>query len=179
MKVIAIAAITADGLVGRSAQHFTDWTSKADKQMFAAASRKAGVVILGRTTFETFPKPLKDRLHIVLTAHPEAFASTPGVVEYTAAAPAEILQSLEERGFTEAIIGGGASVYRLFLEAGLVDELWLTVEPVLFGKGISLLGGDSITIRMRLLEMTQLYSDTVQLKYALENEPGADETPER
>jgi dihydrofolate reductase len=170
MKVIAIAAVTADGMIGRSPQHFTNWTSKADKQMFAAASRQAGVVILGRATFQTFPKLLKDRLHIVLTAHPDALASTPGVVEYTAAAPAELLRSLEERGFSEVIIGGGASTYRLFLEAGLVDELWLTVEPVLFGAGVSLLGGSSVDIRMRLLEVMQLSSNTVQLKYALGDE---------
>ncbi len=179
MKVIAIAAITADGLIGRDARHATNWTSKADKQMFAAASRKAGVVILGRATFATFPKPLKDRLHIVLTAHPEAFASTPGVVEYTSAAPAEILRNLEARQFSEVIIGGGASIYRQFIEAGLVDELWLTIEPVLFGKGISLIGGDSIEIHMRLLETVQLSGETVQLKYALRDTGREAETPER
>jgi dihydrofolate reductase len=167
MRVIAIAAITADGMIARHARHRTDWTSKADKQMFAAASREAGVIIMGRTTFETFPTPLKDRLHIILTSHPEAVVSTPGVVEYTAAAPAEILRSLEARQFTEVIIGGGASVYRQFIEAGLVDELWLTVEPVLFGEGISLLAGGSVDIPMRLLEVVRLSGDTIQLKYAL------------
>ena len=170
MKVIAIAAITADGMIARHEQHHTDWTTKEDKQMFAAASRQAGVIVLGRATFQTFPKPLKDRLHIVLTAHPEAFVSTPGVVEYTAAAPAEILDNLEERQFSEVIIGGGASVYRQFIEAGLVDELWLTVEPVLFGQGISLLGSGSVDIHMRLLEMVQLSRETIQLKYALKQE---------
>ena len=167
MKVIAIAAITADGMIARHAQHRTDWTSKADKQMFAAASRKAGVIVLGRATFATFPRPLKDRLHIVMTTHPEAAASTPGVVEYTAAAPAEILRNLEARHFAEVIIGGGASVYRQFIEAGLVDELWLTVEPVLFGEGISLLGAGALDIRMRLLEAAPLSDATMQLKYAL------------
>ncbi|HEY7357717.1 MAG TPA: dihydrofolate reductase, partial [Ktedonobacterales bacterium] len=107
MRVIAIAAITADGLIARHAQHRTDWTSKADKQMFAAASRKAGVIVLGRATFATFPRPLKDRLHIVMTTHPEVVTSTAGVVEYTAAAPAEILRNLEARHFAEVIIGGG------------------------------------------------------------------------
>lgn len=179
MKVIAIAAITADGMIGRSAGHLTNWTSKADKQMFAAASRKAGVVVLGRATFATFARPLKDRLHIVLTSQPTAFVSTPGVVEYTDAAPAEILRDLEARQFSEAIIGGGASIYRLFLESGLVDELWLTVEPVLFGAGISLLGGGSVAIRMRLLETVQLSSETVQLKYALKDGQNEAETPER
>lgn len=169
MRVIAIAAITADGMIARHAQHRTDWTSKADKQMFAAASRQAGVMIMGRATFQTFPRPLKDRLHIVMTAHPDAFVSMPGVVEYTASAPAEILRNLEERQFSEVIIGGGASVYRQFIEAGFVDELWLTIEPVLFGEGISLLGAGSVDIHMRLLETIQLSSETLQLKYALKD----------
>jgi dihydrofolate reductase len=170
MKVIAIAAITADGMIARDAQHYTNWTSKADKQMFAAASRQAGVIILGRRTFQTFPKPLKDRLQMVLTTHPEAFASMPGSVEYTAAAPAEMLHGLEARQFSEVIIGGGASVYRQFIEAGLVDELWLTVEPVLFGEGISLLGAGSVDVHLHLLHVAPLSGDTLQLKYALKDE---------
>lgn len=167
MRVIAIAAITADGMIGRNSLHPTNWTSKADKQMFATASRKAGVIIMGRSTFETLPKPLTDRLQVVLTSHPDTFMPVPGVVEYTSATPAHILHNLEDRQFSEVIIGGGASIYRQFIVAGLVDVLWLTIEPLLFGAGVSLLGEDTIDLRMHLLEIVQLSEETVQLRYSL------------
>jgi dihydrofolate reductase len=42
---------------------------------------------------------------------------------------------LESRGHTEAVIIGGTATIDAFMAGGLVDELILVVEPVLFGKG--------------------------------------------
>ena len=173
MRVLALAAITADGLIGRSAHHLVNWSSREDKRMFAATSRAAGVIVMGRATYEVMGKPLSDRLQVVLTSRPEAFQSIPGVVEFTAQTPAEVLADLERRGFKEAVIGGGGSVYHAFLTAGLVDELWLTVEPLLFGQGVSLLGGISADVRMRLLAVERMSENSVQLKYSLQPDPGA------
>jgi dihydrofolate reductase len=168
MRVIAVAAVTADGRIGRHPLDPPTWTSHEDKRMFAAVSRQAGVVVMGRATFEAMPKPLEGRLNVVLTAHPAAFAPVPGRVEYTADPPAAVLDGLARRGYAEVIVGGGASVYRQFFAAGLVDELWLTVEPLLFGAGISLLGDESAEVRLRLIEHSALAPSTIQLKYAVE-----------
>ena len=35
MKLILLMAITADGKIARSADHFPDWTGSADKRFFA------------------------------------------------------------------------------------------------------------------------------------------------
>src|SRR5436305_5490845 len=156
MRVLALAAITADGLIARSAHHLVTWSSREDKRMFAATSRKAGVIVMGRATFEVMGKPLAGRLQIVLTSRPEAYHTIPGVVEYTAKPPADVLADLERRGFAEVVVGGGGSVYHAFLTAGLVDELWLTVEPLLFGAGVSLLGGRSADVHMRLLAVERI-----------------------
>ncbi len=168
MRVIAVAAITADGRIARHPADPPTWTSREDKRMFAAVSRRAGVVVMGRSTFAAMPKPLEARLNVVLSARPAAYASVPGVVEYTGDPPAAVLDDLARRGFTEVIVAGGASVYRQFIAAGLVDELWLTVEPLLFGAGISLLGDEPLEVRLRLLEQVTLAPNTVQLKYAVE-----------
>src|SRR3990172_3225178 len=60
-------------------------------------------------------------------------------VELTMKKPADLLSDLETRGYKEVAICGGASIYTMFLEANLVDTLYLTIEPKLFGKGVSLL----------------------------------------
>ena len=51
-------AITADGKIAKSSDHFPDWTSKEDKKMFVEVTKEHGVVIMGDKTFFTFPKPL-------------------------------------------------------------------------------------------------------------------------
>jgi riboflavin biosynthesis pyrimidine reductase len=46
----------------------------------------------------------------------------------------------------------------------LVHELWLTIEPLLFGRGVPLLAEQTDT-RLRLLANEALSSDTRLLKY--------------
>jgi hypothetical protein len=54
--------------------------------------------------------------------------------------PAEVIKLLESRGVKQVAICGGARVYREFLVAGLVDEMYVTIEPVFLGEGIKLFG---------------------------------------
>jgi len=55
------------------------------------------------------------------------------------AAPAEALrQAVAAAGGKDVRIGGGASVARDFLKAGLVDSLHVAIAPILLGRGIRL-----------------------------------------
>ena len=67
MKVILIMAMTVDGKIGKSHDHFPDWTGTEDKRLFAKISRQAGVVIMGSKTFDTIGKPLPQRKNVILT----------------------------------------------------------------------------------------------------------------
>ena len=46
MKVILVMAMTVDGMIGKSADHFPDWTGAADKRLFVKLTRQAGAVIM-------------------------------------------------------------------------------------------------------------------------------------
>ncbi len=53
--------------------------------------------------------------------------------------PAEALErALEQAGSLDVRVGGGATVVREFLRAGLVDRLHVAIAPVLLGRGIRL-----------------------------------------
>jgi dihydrofolate reductase len=168
MRVLILAAVTVDGKIARSDAEFTSWSSHEDKRLFARTSRDAGVVVMGRRTFETLPAPLPGRLNVVLSH--EQPATLPDGVEYTAEPPVQMIASLAQRGYESVVIGGGASVYRTFLEAKLVDELWLTVEPLTFGAGISLLGDAPLDLRLSLLSVERLGEGSVHLRYHVERE---------
>ena len=129
MKTTLLMAITADGKIAKNSTHFANWTSGADKKMFVEKTKSAGVIIMGLTTYQTIGKPLPGRLNLVLTPEPEKETSISGSLEYTSQTPKEILENLEKRNFSEAIIGGGATINGLFLKENLIDEIWLTVEP--------------------------------------------------
>src|SRR5437660_429630 len=152
MKVILVAAVTIDGKLARNPAHFVDWTSREDKRIFYTISKRAGVIIIGNNTYRTLPAPLPGRLHTVLTYDLTGKESLPGVVEYTNEPPELILEKLEARGYKEAVLGGGSQINALFMERGLVDEISLTVEPLIFGLGVDLFRGLQFDVRAKLLQ---------------------------
>jgi len=168
MNIIILSVVTLDGKIARNEHHFSGWSSKEDKRIFSTTTREAKVMIVGRNTFDTLPALLPGRLHIVLTTHTEGKTNIPGQLEYTSQSPEEIVAGLEGRGYTRAMVAGGALVNALFLKAGLVDEIWLTVEPLIFGSGIDLFRGFDFDLRARLLRVEKLSeSGTVHLRYSL------------
>nr|AIA15687.1 RibD C-terminal domain protein [uncultured bacterium] len=171
MKVIMVMVMTIDGKIARNDHQFVDWSSREDKKSFFDATKQAGVLILGHNTFKTFDTPLPGRLHVVITSKDMHDKSIPGSVEYTTKSPQEIVDDLEQRGYKEAALTGGAHVNALFLKANLVDEIWLTIEPLVFGEGLGLFSGGEFNVRGRLLEVTRLNDKgTLHLKYSLRDE---------
>lgn len=61
------------------------------------------------------------------------------------------------------LVGGGETI-RYFLEKQLVDELQITVAPVLLGKGIPLFPPGDYCQKLQLLE-TKTYGQFVELHY--------------
>jgi dihydrofolate reductase len=149
MNVALIAAITADGFIGRNASHLADWSGSADKKLFARVTKQLGTMIMGAHTFATIGRALPGRRTIVYT---------------TAEDPAGLLARLEAEGTPGVAICGGAQIYRLFLEAGLVQELYLTVVPVLFGQGVTLFDHELET-SLKLIGTEQLDDNAVLLRY--------------
>ncbi len=160
MKVILIVALSADGFIAKDSDHFADWTSKEDKKLFVDLTRESGVVIMGRNTFETIGKALPGRLNMVYTSKKLADKN----IEATAEEPTLLLNRLAERGFNKVAVCGGQSIYDLFLKENLVDELYITVEPKLFGNGITLSKSFSDT-ELKLIELKKLNNDTLNLHY--------------
>lgn len=160
IKAFIIAAMTADGFIARDAHHLASWTSKEDKKFFIERTKQAGVVIMGSNTFETFGKPLKDRLNIVYSRSKKYEG-----IEVTNLPPGELLKDLEARGYKEAAICGGASIYTMFMKAGVVDTLYLTVEPLLFGLGVSIFN-EPLNVTLNLETFKHLNNDVLLLEYS-------------
>ena len=151
MKTILVAALTADGYIGRSANEPADWTSKQDKGTFVRLTREAGVMVMGANTFATIGRALPGRRTIVYTHHPERI-NVPGI-ETTTEAPADLIARLSSEGAGGLAVCGGTQIYSLFIQADLIDELYLTTEPVLMGQGIQLFNAP-LAHHIELLETT-------------------------
>jgi dihydrofolate reductase len=165
MKITMMMAITADGMIARNQAHFPDWTCPADKKMFKARTQEAGVVIFGSRTFKTIGKPLKGRLNIVMTRHPERYKSAENLL-FSSATPELLMKDLEQRGFKEAILAGGSVINTLFVKSRLIHEIALTIAPQIFGRGLTLFS-EPCDASLKLLEVQKLESHFVVLHYGV------------
>ncbi|MFH1711931.1 MAG: dihydrofolate reductase family protein [Patescibacteria group bacterium] len=167
MEVFIIAAVSVNGMIAEEKDQVSlDWTSKDDLQFFIEKTKEAGVVVMGRTTYETIGKPLKGRLNVVMTRHPEDQVNIDGELEWTSDPPEEIVKKLKLEGRQKVAICGGASIYSLFLHEGLVTDLYLTVEPVIFGNGTPLVSSLG-RLDLQLIEHQKLGEQAVMLHYKI------------
>jgi len=158
-------AMTLDGKVARTTAHFPDWTEKEDKALFAKISKRAGVVIMGSRTFDTLGKPLPGRRNIIMTRQGARKSEWDNLV-FTDRPAKAILSGLEKEGFSEVVLAGGTIINTLFAEARLIDEVIVTVSPLVFGNGLSLFE-DHVSMKMTLLEAKRIGANTVSLHYKI------------
>ncbi len=166
MIISLIAAISANGFIAESSdQRSLDWTSREDLEFFIQKTKEAGVVIMGRKTFETIGRPLKDRRLIVMTRQ-KAMKSDMEGVEFSTLSPVELVNKLTEEGVKTVVLAGGVSLYSQFLQESLVTDLYLTVEPLLFGQGIPFASGFD-RMNLNLVEVRKLNQQSVLLHYKI------------
>lgn len=162
IPVTLIMAITADGKIAKNSNQFANWTSSEDKKLFVEVSKKHGVIMMGENTFNTFPGPLPGRLNVVFSReeNPKEIKD----VKWVSGEPKKVIEELENLGFKSALLGGGANLNSLFLKNKLIDEIILTIEPKIFGEGLSLFNEDT-DLNLNLISLEKLNENTVMLKY--------------
>lgn len=162
MTAFIIAVLTADGLIAETQdQSSVTWRSKEDRKFFIEKTKEAGVVVMGANTFYTMRRPMPERLHVVYSYEPIDLSG----VEVTTKEPKEVLDDLAARGYKQVAICGGTTIFTMFMEAGVVDKLYLTIEPVAFGSGMTLFNKKFSVKKLKLASTRKLGEDTVLLEY--------------
>jgi dihydrofolate reductase len=170
MNCFIIAALTIDGFIARDdAQISTSWTSAEDKKWFNQRTKDAGVIVMGSKTFATIGRPLPGRLSVVYSRNQSAelvaaMEQYPDQIRGTDVSPKELLDQLEKEKYSEVAICGGSSIYTLFAKSGLVTKLYLTIEPVAFGKGVGLFN-EVLDLKVRLVAVHDLSDQTKVMEY--------------
>ena len=167
MEITMVMVMSADGFVtqGEDGPSFA-WASAEDREAFLSSVRAADAVITGRSSFEgkgDMPRP-----YYVLTTREDlpAFKN----VFYVKGDAESIVSRIAADGHEKVVLLGGPKTNSIFLKAGLVNRLLLTVEPKLFGEGKPLSIGARLDVSMKLCSMKRLNEKgTLLLEYELLN----------
>ena len=160
MKTILIFVATLDGKITKWGDpKIRSWSSRADQDYFDTIWNDTRVIIMGSGTFNPEPlKPVLKHLFVVLTRHIEKYRNmeVSGQLEFTAISPAQLITRFENDGEDRILVVGGPQIATSFLKDDLIDELWLTVEPKIFGLGASIVTEDKLDISLNLLSSERM-----------------------
>lgn len=171
MKVILAVVASVDGKTTKwQDPNIYTWTSAEDQKHFFSLIEENNAIVMGRKTYDAakhFIKLSPQKLRIILTTSPEDYKDTgvPGQLEFKNN-PKKIVDELEQKGYKQVLLVSGAQVTTAFLRNNLVNELWLTIEPKIFGQGNPLLQEEELNINLQLKSIKKLNKQgTLLVKY--------------
>ncbi len=174
MEITLVYVSSLNGKITKgSDSHVPKWSSVEDQKHFASLLKEFEVIITGRKTYEASLKAgskKEGKLRVVLTREPEKYKSKsiPGVLEFTKDSPTKIVNRLKSSGYKKVLLASGGTVTSQFLKAGLVNNIVLTVEPLLFGKGTPMIAEDDFEVKLRLEEFRKLNKQgTLLLRFSV------------
>jgi dihydrofolate reductase len=172
MNVILIMVSSINGKITDGANpDVTTWTSTEDQALFTRMKQKFPVIVMGRGTYEVNSEHIhlsKNILRIVLTKNSKKFksVSVPGSLEFSSETPKALIKRLTTQGYKNVLLVGGGHANSSFFKEGLINELHLTIEPIVFGTGKNLLSDMPISKHMILKRIKKLnQAGTLHLVY--------------
>lgn len=129
-------AMSADGKSTKGEDGPMIWASPEDQDFFKKLKEKVGVVIMGRKTYEAAGKPSGDGIRRIVMSRETGFV-LPTDVE-------------------EALLVGGSELNAEFFKRKLINEIYLTIEPKIFGSGLPLAQIAGLEVELELLNVKQL-----------------------
>ena len=117
MKIIV--AVSENNGIGLN--NSLPWHFREDLRYFSRITRGNGnnAIIMGRKTWDSIPKkPLPKRDNLILTKSlvgENCFSSIKTLIDY-----------INTKDYDEVFVIGGETIYKQFLELGVVDEIYIT-----------------------------------------------------
>ncbi len=164
-QYIAIVAASIDGRISLTHQKHPDWTSAEDYRTFKKLLSTMDAFVVGLNTYRAGSALLKGKPTVVFT-HRAVQSKKDATVIFINPQTVNIAKIL--RPYKRVGIVGAGQVYQTMLDKGLLDELYVTLEPLVFGRGKPMFDGGTKTKRFQLISVRRLNrSGTLLLHYRI------------
>ena len=168
-KVHVFIATSLDGFIA-GPQDELDWLSGREgvEDTFTPFFEGVGAILMGRRTFDVVqgfegPWPYGSTPVLVATSRP--LPDRPTSVSPTAGSIDDMVSRARDLARGQDVYVDGGTVIRSALDAGLADELTLTVIPIVLGSGRSLFAGSEKRHPLELLGSRPIGGGLVELRY--------------
>ena len=158
-------ATSVNGYIAKL-NHDTPW-SDDEFISYSDKVKEVGNLIIGKTTYDLMLEEnafadLDEPFIAVLTSSIQkpARKKTAFVKNLK-----DALKILEKQDFQMALVGGGGQADTAALELGLLEEIFIDVEPLVFGRGIPLFSPSDSDLKLKLLDTKKVGESGIQLHY--------------
>ena len=171
IKYIAYVATSIDGIIAKSSKSGVDWTSTEDWNFFQKALIKMDAVVVGYNTYKVAEARLKARNTIVLTSKVGTI-KVKGKVVFINPSKVNLKNFLQGKAYKKVAILGGSKVYDFCLRNKMLDELFVTIEPYVFGNGVPMFSSNKFKKYSLSLDSVKKLNKkgTILLKYKYANQ---------
>lgn len=179
MKCSVYIATSADGFIAKQ-DGGIEWLLRSEYDdagkiglVYNEFISAVDAIVMGRHSFEkvlTFDEWYYEGTEVIVltTQDLKVPENLTGKVRLRSGSPQEIVTELANEGKEHLYIDGGITIQR-FLEAKLVNELTITVIPILLGSGIPLFGHEGREQPLDLIEVFTSDNGAVQKRYRVKS----------
>ena len=165
VRIRVYIAASLDGYIAKE-DGSVDWLPQNSESSYDAFYKSIDTVIMGKTTYDqilTFGEyPYKDKKSFVFT---KSSHTKDDHVKFLSDVAKFVRDEFPDAGKNIWIVGGSKTI-NSFLKQGAVDEIILTVVPVILGRGIPLFQNSNDTNKLELVK-TERFGQLVDLHYKL------------
>lgn len=166
MKIVLVADISANGrlLLTDNVNHPVPETTVA---FYIQTAIEAGCLIIGRKTFEVFEHDFGGVAQLFPGTEIVVLSQTTFAKEGVTVMQdhKDAIDYLRKKGFQNLVVGGGTQVYNLFINDGLLTDIYFNYVPVIVGDGGVLGSVDGLIADFRLAEHKIIDTNILQVHY--------------
>lgn len=166
-KVILNLAVSLDGFIeGPNGEY--DWCFTDQDYGMTDFMERIDAVLFGRKSYELLiemdKNPYPDKAKYVFSRTIQALDSHTMIISKEAE---EEVKKLKKGDGKDIWLFGGAELTTTFINARLIDELLLSIHPILLGSGKPLFAGLNERSHFKLLDAKTFDTGLVQVSYKL------------
>lgn len=171
-KTIVFIAASLDGFIAGPDDNlsFLDLVAKEGEDYgYADFMRNVDTVMVGRKTYDWVMKQVAEFPHADIESYVITRTEKPalGKTVFYTGNPVTLVKELVQKEGKNIFIDGGAELVNSLLKEKLVDEIYLSVIPIILGDGVRLFHTGNPIQLSTLVSAKQFSTGLVQLHYVL------------
>lgn len=170
-KVVVYIAASLDGFIAAPGDDlsFLDMVQSQNEDYgYSDFMQTVSTVIMGRRTYEWLMKQVPEFPHANLEHYIISGISTPiGKEKYYSGNVTELINTLRSQPGKNIFVDGGSVLINTLLKEHCIDQIIVSVIPVLLGNGIRLFESGNPVSGLKLVSAKSFPSGLVQLNYSV------------